>query len=90
MGTILMVIGSFVVLLSLGLLFMSIQIDNISPLVCLVGALVGVFIGTIGCSLTAVSGRNSQIQIQTPEGETAIIKIYDINENLINEWRVEK
>lgn len=49
-----------------------------------------IIMGILGYDFSADSGEKSQSQPQELVGETAIIREYDKNENLINEWRVKK
>lgn len=80
---IVMIISGFVLLVCT-------ELTGLNPLVSVAILFIGMVVGTIGVGLNADSGQGSSTQIQAPEGETAIIRIYDINENLINEWRIEK
>lgn len=46
---------------------------------------------TVGVTICAwYSDSKEQVQLPKSQGEIAIIRTYDKNENLINEWRVEK
>lgn len=86
----LMVIGSFVlIMISWFCVIYSVSHDySLVPFIIMI--IIGLFIGIMGTGLSADSAKKSQTQIQEPQSETAIIRAYDKNENLINEWRVKK
>lgn len=85
-----MVMGGFVlIMISWFCLIYSVYYDySLVPFIIMI--IVGFIVGIMGTGLSVDSTKKSQIQIQESQGETAIIRTYDKNENLINEWRVEK
>lgn len=80
---IIMIISGFVLLVCT-------ELTKLNPLISLIIMIMGMVIGAIGVKLSADSPQETSVQTQEAIGETAIIREYDINENLIKEWRVER
>lgn len=77
-------------LLSIIYLLFSLTNYDLSPIYGIIGLFLGIIIAIIGYGLIADSPQETLIQAQESKGETVIVRQYDKNENLINEWRVEK